>query len=87
MNHTRAIKAFVIEEFLPDLRPEELNDDHDLLSDGVIDSLGLLKLIAWVENEFGLSVDDTALDPNNFRSVNAIDQFVGRWSSLKVAGG
>lgn len=87
MSRAQAIKAFVIAEFIPDVSPDELADDYDLLSDGVIDSLGLLKLIAWVENEFGVVIDDTALAPDNFRSVRAIDGFVGSRSSVEVAGG
>lgn len=76
MSNTATIKQFLIEEFLPDLTQDQLADDQDLLSSGAIDSLGLLKLIAWVEDRFGLAVDDTDLDPNNFRSVTAIDAFV-----------
>jgi acyl carrier protein len=76
MSHADSIKQFVIDEFLPDVSVSELDADHDLLADGVIDSLGLLKLIAWLEDRFELSVDDTALDPDNFRTVTAIDAFV-----------
>ncbi|PZT71685.1 MULTISPECIES: phosphopantetheine-binding protein [unclassified Streptomyces] len=76
MSNTATIKQFLIEEFLPDLTQDQLADDQDLLSSGAIDSLGLLKLIAWVEDRFGLAVDDTDLDPNNFRSVTAIGTFV-----------
>ncbi len=86
MSHIEKIKRFVLEEFLPDVAPEELAPDHDLLADGVIDSLGLLKLIAWVEDEFALAVDDTALDPDNFRSVAAIDAFVARANASAVGG-
>ena len=86
MNNTATIKRFVIEEFLPDVSAGELADDHDLLADGVIDSLGLLKLIAWVEDHFELAVDDTALDPDNFRSVAAIDSFVNSVRASPVGG-
>ena len=86
MSNTDAVKKFVIEEFLPDVAPEDLAVDYDLLADGVIDSLGLLKLIAWVEDHFQLSVHDTDLDPNNFRSVQAIEEFIQESSSQKVAG-
>ena len=86
MTHTATIKQFILEEFLPDVGPEELAADHDLLADGVIDSLGLLKLIAWVEDRFALAVDDTALDPDNFRSIAAIDAFVTRASAAAVGG-
>ncbi|MFE0642320.1 acyl carrier protein [Streptomyces sp. NPDC058877] len=70
------IKNFVVSEFLPGTSPAELPVDHDLLNDGVIDSLGVLKLIAWVEDRFELAVGDADLDPNNFRSVEAIDAFI-----------
>ncbi|MGY0490650.1 acyl carrier protein [Streptomyces sp. WG-D5] len=76
MSDRATIKQFLIEEFLPDLTPDQLADDQDLLTNGAIDSLGLLKLIAWVEDRFGLAVDDTDLDPDNFRSAAAIDAFV-----------
>ena len=87
MSHVDTIKQFVIEEFLPDVSAHELGVDHDLLADGVLDSLGVLKLIAWVEDHFELSVDDTALDPNNFRSILAIDSFIKGSSKPATAGG
>ena len=86
MSNADVIKKFVIDEFLPDVSASELAADYDLLADGVIDSLGLLKLIAWVEDHFQLAVHDTDLDPNNFRSVEAIDTFVNEHQSQKVAG-
>ncbi|MBW5481294.1 phosphopantetheine-binding protein [Streptomyces bambusae] len=76
MSNVDTIKTFVIAEFLPGTSPAELAADHDLLNDGVIDSLGVLKLIAWVEDRFELAVGDADLDPNNFRSVEAIDTFI-----------
>jgi acyl carrier protein len=87
MSHVDTIKQFVLEEFLPDVSTHELGVDHDLLADGVIDSLGVLKLIAWVEDHFELAVDDTALDPNNFRSILAIDSFIKGSSKPATAGG
>ena len=76
MSHTRTIKRFVLEEFLPDVPEGDLATDYDLVDGGVIDSLGLLKLIAWLGDEFGLPVDDIELDPDNFRTIDAIDAFI-----------
>jgi acyl carrier protein len=76
MSTTRVIKDFVIAEFAPDVRADELDTDLDLLKAGIIDSLGLLKLIAWIEDRFEVAVEDTALDPDNFRTVEAIESFV-----------
>ncbi|MGQ0776807.1 MAG: phosphopantetheine-binding protein [Pseudonocardiales bacterium] len=86
MSHVDAIKRFVLEEFLPDVSAHDLGDDHDLLGSGVIDSLGLLKLLAWIEERFELSVNDSDLDPDNFRSITAIDSFVADASKQKLAG-
>lgn len=76
MSQVEVIKQFVVEEFLPDVTTRELDAGHDLLTRGVIDSLGLLKLIAWIEDRFGVTIGDTDLDPDNFRSVAAVDSFV-----------
>ena len=86
MSNVDTIKKFVIDEFLPDVSAADLAVDYDLLADGVIDSLGLLKMIAWVEDHFQLAVHDTDLDPNNFRSIGAIDSFIEDARSEKVAG-
>lgn len=83
MQHPDAITQFVVEEFLPDMRPDELAADLDLVDSGVIDSLGLLKVIAWLEDRFGISADDLELAPENFRSVAAIDDFVVRATAIR----
>lgn len=76
MDHTYRIKKFVIDEFLPDMSTEELSSDEDLLANGIIDSLGLLKVIAWLEQQFELPIDDVELSPDSFRSVAAINLFI-----------
>lgn len=76
MDNTQTITRFVIEEFLPDVRADQLAADYDLLDNGVIDSLGLLKVIAWLEDRFKLALDELDLDPDSFRTVAAIDAFV-----------
>jgi len=78
MSHIEAIRRFVLDEFLPDVRDTDLPGDYDLVNGGVIDSLGLLKLIAWIEERFGLPVDDIELDPESFRTIDAVDAFITR---------
>lgn len=76
MDHTYTIKQFVIDEFVPDISLEQLSADEDLLASGIIDSLGLLKVIAWLEHQFQLPVEDVELGPDSFRSVAAINSFI-----------
>jgi acyl carrier protein len=73
---TMKIKQFIVEEFMPDVPAEELDDDFDLLTGGVVDSLGLLKVVAWLEDEFDVTVDESELGPESFRTVAAIKQYV-----------
>jgi D-alanine--poly(phosphoribitol) ligase subunit 2 len=73
---TLKVKEFVVEEFMPDVPVEELDADFDLLTGGVVDSLGLLKVVAWLETEFNIEVDESELGPESFRTVAAIATFV-----------
>jgi acyl carrier protein len=73
---TAKIKQFIVDEFMPDVPVEDLDDDFDLLTGGVVDSLGLLKVVAWLEDEFDIGVDDSELGPDSFRTVAAIKAFV-----------
>lgn len=80
MIHAQAVKAFIVEEFLPDVPAGELADDHDLLENGIVDSLGLLKVIAWLEDRYGIDADTVDLDPESFTSVAAITAFIERFA-------
>jgi acyl carrier protein len=70
------IREFLVEEFMPDMSPDELDDDFDLQTGGAVDSLGLLKLVAWLESEYGISVDESELGPESLRTVDSINEFI-----------
>ena len=76
MDDKAKIREFIVEEFMPDMSADELDDDFDLQTGGAVDSLGLLKLVAWLESEFGVSVDESELGPDSLRTVDAIKEFV-----------
>ncbi|MGH3900326.1 MAG: acyl carrier protein [Pseudonocardiaceae bacterium] len=75
-DHTRMIKEFIVKEFMPDVPVEQLETDYDLLAGGVIDSIGLLRAIVWLEDTFQLPLYDAEIVPENFRSVAAIHAFI-----------
>jgi acyl carrier protein len=54
----------------------ELTDDYPLIENHVIDSLGMIDLIGHLESEFGISVGDEDLVPDNFATVSALAAFV-----------
>lgn len=55
-----------------------LGDDQSLIDAGALDSTGVLELIAFVEERFGIAIDDRDLVPENLETVNRIAAFVVR---------
>jgi acyl carrier protein len=76
VDHTATITQYIVDEFLPDVQVSELAPDYDLLAGGVIDSLGLLRVVDWIAQRFDLSLDEIDLMPENFRTVNDIKAFI-----------
>jgi acyl carrier protein len=72
------IKDFILKCFLFTDDPAALGDDQSLMSTGVLDSTGILELIHFVEETFGIKVADEEMLPENFDSVDAITAFVTR---------
>jgi acyl carrier protein len=58
--------------------PAALADDDSLLDAGIIDSTGVLDLIGFMEQEFGISVADDELVPENLDSIARLTAFVAR---------
>ncbi|WNV86214.1 acyl carrier protein [Umezawaea sp. Da 62-37] len=77
MDHTAVITRYIVDEFLPDVGVGDLTADYDLFAGGVIDSLALLKVIDWLGTRFRLSLDDVELSPDNFRTIDDINAFIG----------
>ena len=70
------IKQFIVTNFARDVSPEQLNSELNLLDNGIVDSLGLLRLIAWVGDNYGIPVNELDISPNDFESVSSIHSFV-----------
>lgn len=74
-NNRRArIKEFLFRFF----RNHELKDDEDIFALGFVNSLLALQLVNFLENEFGITVEDEDLDFENFRTVSNMDALVAR---------
>ena len=64
---------FVIEELLGG---EQIESDENLLADGVVDSLGMMRLVAFVQEKAGTSIPPQDLTIENFRTVDAISNYL-----------
>ena len=70
-----SIRQFVVQKF-PLARRRAVGDGDNLLESGIIDSLGVLELVTFLQSEFSLQVEDDELTPENFQSIHSIAQFV-----------
>ncbi|GAA2466732.1 acyl carrier protein [Streptomyces mauvecolor] len=66
------IRDFVVTQYLSGEDASDLTDDYDLIESGVIDSLGLVRLISHISQSHEVPLDDIEFGPDNFRSINAI---------------
>ncbi len=70
------IKTYVLEETFAD--SEKIQNDSLVFKEGYFDSMGFVRLVSFLENEFGLKINDADLIEENFESINAITDFVIR---------
>lgn len=72
------IRTFIIEELLFGDGSRMLGDEDSLIEHDVVDSTGILELVAFVEDRFGVTVEDVEILPENFDSIARVAGFVLR---------
>ncbi len=78
------IKDYIIREFMFESPDADLTNDQPLLADGIIDSLGIFTLIAFIEQQFGIKVAPAEVVLDNFQSVNTIVNLIQSHPSSKT---
>ena len=73
-----ALRRFIGENFMFQDEVESLPEDTSFLEAGIIDSTGVLELVCFLENEFGIEVADDEMLPQNLDSIRAITAYVMR---------
>ena len=81
----QAIRAFIVDSFLFGDEASLPGDAESLIEGSVVDSTGVLELVAFLEDRFGLTVADSDIVPANLDSVDAIAGFVARNSTALAA--
>jgi acyl carrier protein len=70
------IRAFVVESFLFGDTSRVIADDASLIENDVVDSTGILELVSFVEDNFGVTVADAEILPANFDSITKVAAFI-----------
>lgn len=86
MDTAAVVTKFIVEVLLADDPVDDLDPDYDLVATGIIDSLGFLRLMGWLQEEFGVT-DDANMGMDDFRSVRAICEFIDNTMPLATSAG
>ena len=72
----QTIKEYILKEFAQD--KTDLAYDSNLIQDGIVDSLGILMVISFIEKTYGAKIEPDDVVLENFESVNAIKALAER---------
>ena len=81
------IRDFIAKNLLYSGEGFTYTDDASLLQEGIIDSLGVVELVEFVQSTFGVKVEQQEVVPANFDSVVKLAAFIHGKLSAKTAGG
>lgn len=79
------VRAFVL-EYAADRGVTSVRDDEPILTNNIIDSLGSLRMIDFLETAFPLTIEDTDMLPENFQTLNDCEIFINRKLGLGTNG-
>lgn len=74
----RVVSDYILTHFLPGEDPSELTDDTPLITGGVLDSIATLKLVVFLEDRFGVTVEAHEAGVENLDSVGQIAGLIAR---------
>ena len=78
MTVAKEVGDFIASELLLGRNSSAPAPDDDLLAKGLVDSHGVMELVGFLEERYGISVADEDLTPENFQSLVRIEEFVAR---------
>lgn len=73
---TESIRVFFERDLLKRSQVDHVSDTDNVISAGIVDSLGMIKVISYLEDTFSIKVDDADLVMENFESIESIAGFV-----------
>ena len=78
MNIEEELKNFILENFIIDENPSQLDKNQSFLESGIIDSTGILELVSFIEEHYKITVEDEDLIPDNLDSLNNVVNFINK---------
>ena len=78
MNIENEIREYILSDLLFDRQGLFISNDEEILEKKIIDSMALVQLISFIEEQYGISIEDEDLVIENFRSISHIRNFILR---------
>ncbi|MGH8582199.1 MAG: acyl carrier protein [Gammaproteobacteria bacterium] len=66
------IRKFILEEVCPDANLAHIEDDAPLVTSGLVDSLGILRILSFLDDEFGVNIASEEIKQENFSTIATI---------------
>jgi acyl carrier protein len=76
MSTEQTLRSYILENYLFSDDPSELNNGDSFLDQGILDSTGIMELIFFIEEHYGLSVEDEEMVPENLDSIDNLVRFI-----------
>ena len=73
---SRDVQAYILQEFLPGENPDNLTESTKLMTGGILDSIGTLKLVGFLEDKYGIQVEAHEADVDHFNTIADIASYV-----------
>lgn len=70
------IRQFILNSLKWHGSPSSLTSDYPLIKNDILDSMAIFETIAYLEDQFGIEIQDEVLVPENFKSISAIARLV-----------
>jgi acyl carrier protein len=74
----RKLREYIFDNFLFTEDENALGNDDSFMEKGIIDSTGILEVIKFIEEDFGITVEDAEMIPENLDSINNVSAFIQR---------
>jgi acyl carrier protein len=84
MSSKDQVRTYILENYLFTNDPDALGDDDSFMELGIIDSTGVLELIAFLEETFAIRVDEGDMLPENLDSINRLAAYLQRQMALSA---
>ena len=78
MNIEEELRNFILENFIIDENPSQLDKNQSFLESGIIDSTGILELVSFIEEHYNITVEDEDLIPDNLDSLHNVVTFINK---------